>query len=88
MSLYSVTTKLRSKKLENLPCINDVCMYDQHDIVFQSFSKDKAIEYFNSINKLDNANWRTISKEVIITPLDKDCGEGFINEEAIISKYW
>lgn len=88
MSLYSVTIRLRSKKLENLLCINDVCVHDHHDIIFQSFSKDRAIEYFNSINKTDNDHWRSISKEVIITPLDRSCDDGFINEQAIAFTFW
>ena len=85
--LYSVIVRERSKKLEQIINKNEIHVYDSLDLVYLSFSKKKALAYYNTINKTDDSVWKGISKEVITIPLDKSPNSTFI-EEIIASKYW
>ena len=87
MSLYSVFHRLRSKKIEELVGPKESC-FDKNEIVFQSLSEEKALQFFESIEKVDGNHWRTVSKYLVITPLDKKCSDGFINEKHIKSEHY
>ena len=82
-TIYSVFTRLRSKYLEMTLPKSEICIYDQTDIVFQSFSLEKAKEYYDSISHIETDYWYSISKSLIVTPLDRDCVDGFYNETTI-----
>jgi len=85
--LYSVIVRERSKKLEQIINQKEIPIYDSLDLVYQSFSKEKALAYYNTINKTDDSAWKGISKEVITTLLDKSADNKFV-EEMVASKYW
>lgn len=70
-TIYTVFHRLRALLVERLVGANEAPKYDSHEILFQSFSKEKAVDYcLNQVSKVDDANWRSISKGVIITPID------------------
>ena len=45
--LYSVIVRERSKKLEQIINKNEIHVYDSLDLVYLSFSKKKALAYYN-----------------------------------------
>jgi hypothetical protein len=70
-TIYTVFHRLRAPLIERLVGAEGAHKYDSHEILFQSFSKEKAVDYcLNQVSKVDDTNWKSISKGVIITPID------------------
>ena len=84
-TIYTVFKRLRSKHLDMILPQSEVCMHDNIEIVFQSFSLEKAKKYFDAIDKIENEFWFSISKSLIITPLDRDEIDGFYNGNTIVN---
>ena len=69
-TVYTVFHRLRAPLIERLVG-SEAHKYDSHEMLFQSLSKEKAVDYcLNQVCKVDNTYWRSISKGVIITPID------------------
>lgn len=78
-TIYTVFHRIRSHRIEQLIESDNVHIYDTHEIQFQSFSKDKAIDYCeNHVKRLNNDFWKSISKGVMITPVEKDNINGLL----------
>ena len=87
-TIYTVFHRLRAKKVENLVGSQDSFKYDNNEIVFQSFSKDRAIDYYDNLAKVDDAYWKSISKGVIITPIDSDRIDNLVDNDTVKMTYW
>lgn len=84
--MYSVFVGLKYKKLDEILDAIDMPRHLNYhlEIVFQSFDLSKAMEYYNNIKpKPDSDFWKTSTKMIAKTPLDKDEEEGFANGEIV-----
>jgi hypothetical protein len=84
--VYSVLSRFRSKKLENL-LGESACLYDSHDTVLETYDFDIAKKYLNSkvveytdMKKQPDREWCPISVGIVKIKIGKPIPEGKCNE--------
>jgi RING-type zinc-finger len=85
--IYSVMIRMRSKKLESILSMlsaEEVCLYDSWDTVYETHSRQRAIERYRELcleyEKNTFSHWYIVSAHVVACAVDEDIQEGKANE--------